>query len=35
MTPPLSVLQDKGFRVGLVTDGRMSGASARCRPPST
>jgi phosphogluconate dehydratase len=29
MTPPLSVLQDKGFRVGLVTDGRMSGASGK------
>ncbi|GAA3217333.1 phosphogluconate dehydratase [Actinocorallia longicatena] len=27
LTPPLSVLQDKGFRVALVTDGRMSGAS--------
>ena len=29
LTPPLSVLQDKGFRVGLVTDGRMSGASGK------
>ncbi|MFK7966248.1 MAG: phosphogluconate dehydratase [Burkholderiaceae bacterium] len=27
LTPPLAVLQDKGFRVALVTDGRMSGAS--------
>lgn len=27
LTPPLSVLQKKGFRVALVTDGRMSGAS--------
>lgn len=27
LTPPLSVLQDKGFKVALVTDGRMSGAS--------
>ena len=27
LTPPLSVLQDRGFRVALVTDGRMSGAS--------
>jgi phosphogluconate dehydratase len=27
LTPPLSVLQNKGFRVALVTDGRMSGAS--------
>ncbi|MDM0111916.1 phosphogluconate dehydratase [Variovorax sp. J22R133] len=29
LTPPLSVLQGKGFRVGLVTDGRMSGASGK------
>ena len=29
LTPPLAVLQDKGFRVGLVTDGRMSGASGK------
>jgi phosphogluconate dehydratase len=29
LTPPLSVLQKKGFRVGLVTDGRMSGASGK------
>ena len=35
LTPPLGVLQDKGLRVALVTDGRMSGASERCRPPST
>jgi len=27
LTPPLAVLQGKGFRVALVTDGRMSGAS--------
>ncbi|MEC8316824.1 MAG: phosphogluconate dehydratase [Pseudomonadota bacterium] len=27
LTPPLSALLDKGFNVGLVTDGRMSGAS--------
>ena len=27
LTPTLSVLQEKGFRVALVTDGRMSGAS--------
>ena len=27
LTPPLAVLQKKGFRVALVTDGRMSGAS--------
>ena len=29
LTPLLSVLQDKGFTVGLVTDGRMSGASGK------
>jgi phosphogluconate dehydratase len=29
LTPPLAVLQGKGFRVALVTDGRMSGASGR------
>jgi phosphogluconate dehydratase len=29
MTPPLAVLQDRGFRVALVTDGRMSGASGK------
>ena len=27
LSPQLSVLQNKGFRVALVTDGRMSGAS--------
>ena len=27
LTPPLAVLQKRGFRVALVTDGRMSGAS--------
>src|SRR5690606_41227291 len=27
--PALSVLQDRGFRVALVTDGRMSGASGK------
>ena len=27
LTPLLSTLQDKGFKVALVTDGRMSGAS--------
>ncbi|MFC5183395.1 phosphogluconate dehydratase [Actinomadura harenae] len=27
LTPPLGVLQDRGHRVALVTDGRMSGAS--------
>ncbi|GAA1588019.1 phosphogluconate dehydratase [Actinomadura kijaniata] len=27
LTPPLSVLQDRGHKVALVTDGRMSGAS--------
>ena len=29
LTPPLAVLQGKGYRVALVTDGRMSGASGR------
>jgi phosphogluconate dehydratase len=27
LTPPLGALQKQGFRVALVTDGRMSGAS--------
>ncbi len=27
LTPPLAVLQGKGYKVALVTDGRMSGAS--------
>lgn len=29
LTPFLGVLQDRGFRVALVTDGRMSGASGK------
>ncbi len=29
LTPPLGALQKKGFRVALVTDGRMSGASGQ------
>jgi phosphogluconate dehydratase len=29
LTPILGVLQDRGFRVALVTDGRMSGASGK------
>jgi phosphogluconate dehydratase len=29
LTPPLAVLQNKGYRVALVTDGRMSGASGK------
>lgn len=29
LTPPLSVLMDRGFAIALVTDGRMSGASGR------
>ena len=29
LTPMLGVLQDKGYRVALVTDGRMSGASGK------
>lgn len=29
LTPSLGVLQDEGFKVALVTDGRMSGASGK------
>ncbi|WP_421704477.1 phosphogluconate dehydratase [Aliiroseovarius sp.] len=29
LTPSLAVLQDRGFKVALVTDGRMSGASGK------
>ncbi|APG62345.1 phosphogluconate dehydratase [Sphingorhabdus lutea] len=29
LTTPLGVLQERGFRVALVTDGRMSGASGK------
>jgi len=29
LTPSLSVLQDRGYKVALVTDGRMSGASGK------
>jgi phosphogluconate dehydratase len=29
LTPALGVLQDRGLRVALVTDGRMSGASGK------
>ncbi len=29
LTPPLSVLLDRGYQVALVTDGRMSGASGK------
>jgi len=29
LTPTLTILQKKGFRVALVTDGRMSGASGK------
>ncbi len=29
LTPTLSVLLDRGFKVALVTDGRMSGASGK------
>ena len=32
LTPYLGILQDRGFRVALVTDGRMSGAS--CKVPA-
>lgn len=29
LTPPLAVLQNRGFHVALLTDGRMSGASGK------
>ena len=29
LMPPIGVLQDKGFKVALVTDGRLSGASGK------
>lgn len=29
LTPPMAVLQNKGFKVAIVTDGRMSGASGK------
>jgi phosphogluconate dehydratase len=29
LMPPLGALQDKGFKVAIVTDGRMSGASGK------
>jgi phosphogluconate dehydratase len=29
LTPSLGVLQDRGFKVALITDGRMSGASGK------
>ncbi|WP_024298787.1 phosphogluconate dehydratase [Methylomicrobium lacus] len=29
LTPPLGLLQDKGYKVALLTDGRMSGASGK------
>ncbi len=29
LMPPLGVLQDRGFRVSLLTDGRLSGASGK------
>ncbi len=29
LTPPLGVLLDKGYKVAIVTDGRMSGASGK------
>ena len=29
LTPPLSVIQNMGYTVGIVTDGRMSGASGK------
>ena len=29
LTPILSILQNRGYKVGLITDGRMSGASGK------
>ncbi|MGQ0620673.1 MAG: phosphogluconate dehydratase [Panacagrimonas sp.] len=29
LTPPLAILQEEGFKVALITDGRMSGASGK------
>jgi phosphogluconate dehydratase len=29
LTPTLGILQDRGFKVALLTDGRMSGASGK------
>lgn len=29
LTPPLGVLQNRGFKVAMLTDGRMSGASSK------
>jgi phosphogluconate dehydratase len=29
LTPTLSILQERGFKVALLTDGRMSGASGK------
>lgn len=29
LVPPLGVIQDRGFKVAIVTDGRMSGASGK------
>ncbi|MBP9743450.1 MAG: dihydroxy-acid dehydratase, partial [Burkholderiales bacterium] len=29
LTPSLASLQDQGYKIGLVTDGRMSGASGK------
>ena len=35
LMPPLGVVQDRGHRVALVTDGRLSGASGKVPPPFT
>jgi phosphogluconate dehydratase len=29
LMPPLGALQDKGYKVAIITDGRMSGASGK------
>ena len=35
LTPYLGVLQNRGFKVALLTDGRMSGASGKVLPHYT
>lgn len=35
LMPPLGVLLDRRFKIALVTDGRLSGASGKVRQPFT
>lgn len=35
LMPPLGVLLDRRFKIALVTDGRLSGASGKFRQPFT